>query len=44
MCRRSEAHVGFSTVSQIGYMMLGIGIGTPLAITAASYTALTRLL
>lgn len=27
--------LAFSTVSQIGYMMLGIGIGTPLAITAA---------
>ncbi|MGD0096213.1 MAG: proton-conducting transporter membrane subunit [Terracidiphilus sp.] len=26
--------LAFSTVSQIGYMMLGIGIGTPLAITA----------
>ena len=27
--------LAFSTVSQIGYMMLGLGIGTPLAITAA---------
>ena len=27
--------LAFSTVSQIGYMMLGIGIGTPLAIAAA---------
>ena len=27
--------LAFSTVSQIGYMMMGIGIGTPLAITAA---------
>jgi len=26
--------LAFSTVSQIGYMMMGIGIGTPLAITA----------
>ena len=26
--------LAYSTVSQIGYMMLGIGIGTPLAITA----------
>jgi multicomponent Na+:H+ antiporter subunit A len=26
--------LAFSTVSQIGYMMLGLGIGTPLAITA----------
>lgn len=26
--------LAFSTVSQIGYMMLGIGIGTPLAMTA----------
>lgn len=26
--------LAFSTVSQIGYMMLGIGIGTPLAVTA----------
>ncbi len=26
--------LAFSTVSQIGYMMLGIGIGTPLALTA----------
>ena len=26
--------LAFSTVSQIGYMMIGIGIGTPLAITA----------
>ncbi|HVN92453.1 MAG TPA: proton-conducting transporter membrane subunit [Terracidiphilus sp.] len=27
--------LAFSTVSQIGYMMMGLGIGTPLAITAA---------
>lgn len=27
--------LAFSTVSQIGYMVLGIGIGTPLAITAS---------
>ena len=27
--------LAFSTVSQIGYMMMGIGIGTPLAIAAA---------
>jgi len=27
--------LAFSTVSQIGYMMLGIGIGTPLALAAA---------
>ena len=27
--------LAYSTVSQIGYMMMGIGIGTPLAITAA---------
>jgi NADH:ubiquinone oxidoreductase subunit 5 (subunit L)/multisubunit Na+/H+ antiporter MnhA subunit len=27
--------LAFSTVSQIGYMMVGIGIGTPLAIAAA---------
>ena len=27
--------LAFSTVSQIGYMMLGLGIGTPLAVTAA---------
>jgi multicomponent Na+:H+ antiporter subunit A len=26
--------LAFSTVSQIGYMMMGLGIGTPLAITA----------
>ena len=26
--------LAFSTVSQIGYMMMGIGIGTPLAVTA----------
>jgi multicomponent Na+:H+ antiporter subunit A len=26
--------LAYSTVSQIGYMMLGIGIGTPLAVTA----------
>ena len=38
--------LAFSTVSQIGYMMMGIGIGTPLAITAglciASITASSR--
>jgi len=27
--------LAFSTVSQIGYMIMGLGIGTPLAITAA---------
>ncbi|MGB7266693.1 MAG: proton-conducting transporter membrane subunit [Terracidiphilus sp.] len=27
--------LAYSTVSQIGYMMMGLGIGTPLAITAA---------
>ena len=27
--------LAFSTVSQIGYMMMGLGIGTPLAISAA---------
>ena len=27
--------LAFSTVSQIGYMMMGLGVGTPLAITAA---------
>jgi NADH:ubiquinone oxidoreductase subunit 5 (subunit L)/multisubunit Na+/H+ antiporter MnhA subunit len=27
--------LAFSTVSQIGYMMMGLGIGTPLAVTAA---------
>lgn len=27
--------LAFSTISQIGYMMLGLGIGTPLSITAA---------
>ncbi len=28
--------LAFSTVSQIGYMMMGLGIGTPLAITAGA--------
>jgi multicomponent Na+:H+ antiporter subunit A len=29
--------LAFSTVSQIGYMMMGLGIGTPLAITAGLF-------
>ena len=28
--------LAFSTVSQIGYMIMGLGIGTPLAITAGA--------
>ena len=31
--------LAYSTVSQIGYMMMGLGIGTPLAITAGLCTA-----
>jgi multicomponent Na+:H+ antiporter subunit A len=34
--------LAFSTVSQIGYMMMGIGIGTPLAITAGLFHCLNH--
>jgi multicomponent Na+:H+ antiporter subunit A len=34
--------LAFSTVSQIGYMMMGLGIGTPLAITAGLFHCLNH--
>ncbi len=34
--------LAFSTVSQIGYMMLGLGIGTPLAIAAGLFHCLNH--
>jgi multicomponent Na+:H+ antiporter subunit A len=34
--------LAFSTVSQIGYMMMGIGIGTPLGITAGLFHCLNH--